>query len=115
MTVTTIPPDVKAVLLKVRDEVLTSPDRWTQGAYGRDPAGRAVSHGSRPSCCRWCLVGAIQMADGDDYSATYYRAIDFVWIALDYETIEWNDESGRTFQDVRDLMDRLIALPEAQS
>lgn len=39
-------------------ELLSKPERWTQGEFARNTAGSPVSSTSPDACC-WCVLGAL--------------------------------------------------------
>lgn len=85
--------------MKVID-VLSAPERWTQGANARDKDGTAVKHSSAEATC-FCLGSAIALAYPEAQWPIFQR------IAArtgEPSTIVWNDEPGRTFEEVRRLV-----------
>lgn len=95
-------PEVREVIRKVRDEVLTSEERWTKDENARDAAGNKVYPRDQEAVC-WCLNGAF----------IAIRAS--TWLALDVfdpltggDFLAWNDAPERTFADVRQLLDRAL-------
>jgi hypothetical protein len=99
-------PEVKEVIRKVRDEVLTSPDRWAQGANARTSDGSNIDPTHIAACC-WCLNGAIVVGG---YECDLYRNVYLAVAGRHGRTIsEWNDASERTFDDVRSLLDRALS------
>ena len=56
-------------------ELLSDPDRWTQGAMARDIDGYEVRP-SNPRACRFCLVGAMWRIVGSESLARYHRLRD---------------------------------------
>ena len=89
-------------------ELLTTEDQWTQGAYARDAEGRACAVGYT-FVCRWCLVGAIHRCYPQDLGLAVIAAITDamgLYNLMD-NLVEWNDEPERTFAEVRELIERL--------
>jgi hypothetical protein len=93
----------REVIRKVRDEILTGPDRWAQGpSLGK--LGTTLDD-PRPKCLGYAIdltraslevreeAGAILVG-----AAPYYPA----------NVISWNDAKGRTFADVRALLDKAL-------
>jgi hypothetical protein len=96
--------------VKVR-ELLNSPDRWTQGALARDRTGRIVHIGDSEAVC-WCLLGAVLYCychgprpRGRGLLASVLQrlrtTIDGGEIAV------WGDAPERTFDDVKQVIERL--------
>jgi hypothetical protein len=54
--------DLCEVLTKVRSDVLTNAETWTQGAYARNAEG---THCSLENGVRFCFAGAMQKAMDD--------------------------------------------------
>jgi hypothetical protein len=52
-------------VLRGARELISDPERWTQGEYARNAEHEAVNFLS-PEACRWCLVGALAKASGRD-------------------------------------------------
>lgn len=50
--------------LKIAHDLISDPDKWIQGQYGRTADGE-VRFGDAPKVCAWCSIGAIQYAAGD--------------------------------------------------
>ena len=61
--------DDTEVLTKARD-LISSPERWTQGASARSASGDVV-HVSSPDAVSWCALGAIEKAA--DYKETWFE------------------------------------------
>jgi hypothetical protein len=104
-------PEVAEVLRRIRDEILTGPERWHQGPVALNASGSGVNAGDGEARS-WCLFGAV-------LKALDYRLSDHVahgaeaalWSALpDGEAgyIGWNERPGRTYADVRSLLDRAL-------
>jgi len=91
--------------------LLSSLEKWTQGAFARDKAGQFVSIGDR-SAVSWCLLGAIEA------SVEAREIFEKLWchrekcgivrkhLKLKKNTLEgclakWNDAPGRKFEEVR--------------
>jgi hypothetical protein len=89
-------------IMKVR-ELLDKPEKWTKGWWARDSKGRMVIFDT--TAVSWCLVGAIE----ECYSYSERRAIDLkVQEALLVSRIDiWNDAPERTFEDIKDLVEKL--------
>jgi hypothetical protein len=95
--------------MKVKD-LLRDEQRWTQGALARDYCGRECMPGS-PDAEAWCLVGAIFRVyhEGSEIN----EAIDAVTrLIVGYridgidEVEEWNDDPGRTFAEVKAVIEK---------
>jgi len=105
----TITNEVRDVLRKVRDEVLTGPERWTQNTNARDAHGNVVGCDAPEATC-WCLHGALYKvgADGRVFSDTEDALSSAVDSYGPAGYIRWQDASGRTFPEVRALLDKAI-------
>lgn len=83
-------------------ELLDSPERWTQGWLAKDKEGRHVSvHADNATC--FCLVGAV----GKCYSGLRYLNVIEVLEKEIGMIARWNDARGRTFDQVKALVERL--------
>ncbi len=87
-------------------ELLDSPEKWTQGAWGRNKDG--IPSSIDPVC--WCLIGA------SDQCYNYYESMEarqkirqeLQKRDLDYTSIaNWNDDPKRTFEEVQQLLKKL--------
>jgi hypothetical protein len=87
--------------MKVK-ELLTGPEKWTQGACARDRKGEsALATDAHP---RYDLMGAMIRCYGfKGYPAVYERAR----VAVGRSPVAWNDAPERTFQDVKHLVNEL--------
>ena len=98
------------------EELLSSPERWTQGTMARSAGGGRVSPHSGYAVA-WCLVGAIKRCYTDptpaiNKVARSLRDREVVqpdgWIETNITTVLWwNDHRERTWQDVIRLVKRL--------
>lgn len=75
--------------MKIRD-LLTDPSKWCQGAMARDINGFGCLSDD-PVAAKWCLAGAANK----------------VGVCLSLDIITWNDAPGRTFAEVRELIEKL--------
>lgn len=98
--------------LKARDQLLAARNLidkgWTRGASARNAKGEAVYYGD-PTAVTFCLIGSIHAVGALD--TAYYA----VWDALikrggSKVMSQFNDEPGRTKDDVLALIDEAIAL-----
>lgn len=107
-------------LRKMR-ELLARPNGWTQGAYGRRPDGSTVAFVNREayegaSCL--CIMGAACAVAGPsllkDGVSTVILTSDIHGLVAPVRSLIsdpipiWNDQEGRTQEQVLDLMDRAI-------
>lgn len=94
--------------MKVR-ELFSDPSKWTQGASGRDSTGSFVLDKDLDKAVCWCLYGAIARCYGiEGDNAEYYKIRSRVLSHLHTDTLsEWNDATGRTFEEVKELVDSL--------
>lgn len=88
--------------MKVKD-LLTGPDKWTQGWNARDIDGFSKHHDGVRAVC-WCLHGAIWKCYGP---LDGRRVCDKVEHRLHVPLTHWNDSPNRTFDEVRRLVEEL--------
>lgn len=84
-------------------ELLTDETKWTQFAVARDALGGRV-HANDPTACKWCLLGAIAHCYPGSFVGDKVRS------TIEYHVLNisiWNDAHWRTFQDVKELIERL--------
>jgi hypothetical protein len=87
---------------------------WSQDAYARDASGEQVALGSDEAVA-WTLCGAFALAGKDgipmgDLPAALRALADVTRM----ESLNgWNDEAGRTKEEVLDALDAAIARVEA--
>lgn len=111
------PPAAEEILRVVKDEILTTKEAWTQGGYAKDSTGRDVSIQSGKAVS-YCLVGACRRAAHvlsmrHCYTAAYLAegCLSDVLAARRGSTISpigFNDAPGRTFEEVRALLDEAL-------
>ena len=109
-----MPTSAIEILTGVRD-LLSDPERWTQGASARDAKGRIVDVHSEDATC-FCAVGAfyrVGFPEGNSYhdeeaSRRYWKARDLVdrLVPGTKSIIGVNDLDGR--EAVLDLLDKAI-------
>lgn len=89
-------------------ELLSGPEKWTQGVPAMDAAGDLVLPTDPRACC-WCLRGAIERC----YKPEWCQAVEAAYIRELYGSSKrklveclsvWNDSPQRTFADVRKLL-----------
>jgi hypothetical protein len=106
------------ILKSVKEEVLNSPERWTQGASARQDDGGVVSYESGEAVC-WCLTGAValvarKMPLCETGESEFSRTMAVLAIAIDptltrYVSIpSWNDAYTTKYEDVIAVIDRAI-------
>lgn len=108
-----------ALLHAARARVQTG---WTQRAYARDEWRRGVDP-LDPEAIAWCLFGAVvAAAEGDGARmAPVLRILRRLVKAPDAEAadvtviVTWNDQPGRTREEVLALLDDAIALAEREN
>jgi len=95
--------------MKVRD-LLSSPEKWTQGVIARDATGFGCDATDDDAVC-WCLTGALVKCYGPMKA--------FSMVGLFYPRIPanggshsddigiWNDAPERTYPEVKALVDEL--------
>jgi hypothetical protein len=94
-------------ILKAARELISVPERWTQGGSARDRDGICVKSASAYAVC-WCAAGAVYKTGcNDDASLRALRFLD----AVSGSTIEpFND--SHTHAEVLAAFDRAIAAAE---
>ena len=101
---------------KALTEVLVSEDNWQQGTYHN---GVTLEEATA-----FCLMGALYRVQNDPYVAVnkdilvirehLRNAIGSDMIANELGVATWNDEEGRTFTDVRELLEKTRAALQEQ-
>lgn len=100
--------------MKVR-ELLDRPERWTQGVLARDTTtGNPVGPESEFATA-WCLGGAVMRAYPayEDQTEPLRRLREAIFGPPrgkgypEPRIGNWNDAPGRTFEEVRELVERL--------
>ena len=89
--------------MKVR-ELLSDETKWTQGAFARNSAGKALRPEASRAASSWCLVGAINRCYEPPED---YRVQEEVWQSIGSDIVPWNDARKRTFAQVKALVDEL--------
>lgn len=97
--------------VKIKD-LYDTPDKWTKGALARDKNGAhimeygiddEVQQVNHPNAVCWCLTGAILKCYPDNYGEIRAKVRNYtnggIWT--------WNDLEGTTFQDIRELVEKL--------
>jgi hypothetical protein len=85
-------------------ELLSSPEKWTQGVSARDKNGDIVYATCATATC-FCLMGAIEHCYRNENEAELiYKKIRTKVIS---HISIWNDQSYRTFEDVKQLVEEL--------
>lgn len=115
-------PEARAVIQMVRDEILT-PERWTRGG-----PGVKMSYDHRIDDKPFCLAFAMDFTRADIGVREEAAAVllkdepksrDAAGV-LNREyypanIIDWNDTPGRTFEDVRALLDKALKEPNGEA
>lgn len=96
------------ILVKVRDEILTDESRWTKDKISRDAAGNAV-FAKDPTAICWCLIGAVDRADGIGSGAGRFIR-EALPATFSEDMVAFNNAPATTFSDIRDLLDRAIEI-----
>lgn len=88
--------------MKVR-ELFTDASKWAKGAEARNSDGLRTQFDS-PFAVSWCLGGALAKC----YPNTYPSLRVEVQMQMGIRHISvWNDADNRTFEEVKELVDRL--------
>jgi hypothetical protein len=96
-------PLICSTLRKVRHEIFTGPETWTQGQYARNAEGRHVHVESADAVC-FCFAGAIQKALDAVLAAINKRVINLVGWSI----ITYNDMGARKLEDIHAVCDRVM-------
>lgn len=95
-------------------QLLATPDKWTKGALARTKEGvptfellaectTEYNMTNHPEAVCWCLKGAAVKCYPDNYNEICAKIRNYtnggVWT--------WNDLEGTTFQDIRELVEKL--------
>ncbi len=82
-------------------ELLSAPEKWTQGQYSKDNDGDGVD-----DC--FCILGAFRQCYGDftnNKLEKFYHKFEEVTGYL--SIVDWNDEPGRTFEEVKEVINKI--------
>lgn len=95
--------------LRAAREKISTPEKWTQGAYARDAGGNAVRAAADDAVC-WCALGAIVSlnifpADREEAAGALYKVVPEVSV--------FNDKPGRTHAEVMAVFAKAIERAEA--
>ncbi len=99
------------------DELLSTPEKWTQNAMARDIFGWTVSCISA-NACKWCLLGANLNVLGDRYlwsqnnnlRSTLESAI-FQYKGSELPIETFNDLCSTTFEDIKAVIKIAKGMP----
>lgn len=88
-------------------ELLDSPEKWTQGHFGKTAAGVGVFGRHADAVC-WCLLGALQRCyhDSGSVNEMAIRARLRSWLETN-SIISWNDAPERTYDEVISVLKEL--------
>lgn len=94
-------------VLKGARELLSDPEKWTQGWYARDAEGRPADDGNDPRAVCWCIWGACEKVAGD-WSKTHgaTQALDS---CAGGHAPTLNDAAGTTHTEILGVLDCAIA------
>lgn len=103
----------RAVVLRKAREVLSKKGSWIQGTYATTKHGRKVDP-TDPKAVRFCALGAVhRVASTRTKSAALDRLERTVGsLGWGMYTAAYNDQIGRTQEEVLDLFDLAIAIQE---
>lgn len=109
-------------LVRMRDEVLTGPEKWTQGYLARTKGAGPIQPWNKDAVC-FCLAGALDLVThrGEAGNPGDWQARDIAHKELkgvlnrlpdahlrDEYIHVWNDEPERTYEQVIELLDKTI-------
>ena len=117
-----LPQNYPAILLgnrpKTLSELFSSRIRWGQGSNGQSATGAKISEFS-VDAVRWCLGGGINLVYSDKAKQheVYKRIVSLIEESATIDrddcedeqsgleiVVSWNDSSGRTFKEIRQLV-----------
>ena len=96
--------------MKVK-ELFSDESRWTRFRMARTPDGEGCLPDNPDASC-WCLLGAIEVcyscyAGSTHFSILYDKIVQDLNLVGDSFILEWNDAPERTFEEVKQLVERL--------
>ena len=99
--------NLKSVILDLNEGRKRIEKGWTRRTYARDAKSRRVSP-EAPGATKWCVVGSCY---ANTRSIAYSRRALYTKFSKDTLT-DWNDQKGRTKDQVLKLYDFAIELAE---
>lgn len=88
-------------------ELLTDASKWTQGTSARNAQGKAVPTKS-PEATSWCLVAAyVKVYGSNNFDEFKLKVNSQLNRAMTEPVSTWNDVRGRTFEEVKQLVNDL--------
>lgn len=82
---------------------------WHQGSTGQDVSGRSIS-AMDGDAVSWCMIGAYLRADVDLDNKGLDRVFFLIVRKIGTDNVaHWNDEPGRTKEEVLAALDSIIA------
>ena len=96
--------------LKAARERISTPDRWTKGAFARSRDGNEVHFTSSSASC-WCAMGALGIEAPSCYAPSLSKSIPKDSGA--FTLAQYNDRPATTHEDIMALFDRAIELSQA--
>lgn len=91
--------------MKVK-ELLSDKSKWTQKTLARNKEGIAVSYLS-PTAFSFCLVGAVEKCYSLEDKQKAYKVLSRIVERTRFDPAYWNDSPGRTFEEVKALVEEL--------
>ena len=85
-------------------ELLSGPEKWTQGSSARDPSGKSWHVEYEHACC-WCLWGAIRFCYPNIYQAAQIEER-VRQVLLIGSIVDWNDAPERTYEEVMAVVEK---------
>lgn len=90
--------------MKVRD-LLTDESKWTKNASARAACGSERFPTATDATC-WCLTAAVERCYPSGYADVFNRIRERLRLG-NHSIVHWNDQKGRTFPEVRALVEEL--------
>lgn len=104
----------KQILIGMR-ELLSLPERWTQGRLAKDIQGKEIQPTSDEAVC-WCLYGAACRIACDSISRlpdAIFNILNSSVKGSDHSSlILWQDDPSRTHAEVLAALDRAVELTD---
>jgi hypothetical protein len=105
-------------LLNRMDEILDTPEHWCQKAAALDSDGFEVEVPTSPRAFSFCLMGALSRAEAETKAmnvvGTTLRFYNYFHKAMELPdsmgVVNWNDRPGRTFEEVKAALRKVIEL-----
>lgn len=85
---------------------------WAKGQLAYDAYGESIGP-TDVRACRWCAIGAVRAAAAPMGWGKWNDSLDLLGQVVGAIISRWNDEDGRTWEQVQDAFERAIKHAEA--